>query len=373
MARDKGYSIRYPRRRAIRSALRGVVRLILRFLTRVEITGEEHLPERGPLIVVGNHVAALEAPLMMAATPWQIEGLLGMDIPHEAITQVTMGLYGYIPIQRGAVDRRGLNQALDVLAQGGVVGLYPEGGIWQQGVPRVKRGVAWLSYHAQAPVLPMAFSGTEGARGDALHFRRPDLTVTIGKLIPPAQAPAGQHQREALQAYADQVLAAIYALLPAERRRRTLLHQDETFELHVEVYDKRDRKYFSEMRNLPHGPAVAKFLHSPRILKIFRRNLHFPVEPLERLHEARDPAAMAEAVRAILHYVREVNPHFLTYRLGFEDGLAIEKGLAELLKSLKWAADFKLACHIQPVWRHYDPESGEVVTQIKQRYFDHWM
>jgi 1-acyl-sn-glycerol-3-phosphate acyltransferase len=350
-----------------------VVRLLLRILTRVEITGEEHVPEGGPLLVVGNHIAVIEAPLMMAATPWQIEGLLGMDIPHEAITQVTMSLYGYIPIQRGAVDRRGLSQALDVLAQGGVVGLYPEGGIWQQGVPRAKRGVAWLSYHAQAPVLPMAFSGTEGALGDALYFRRPDLTVTIGKLIPPAQVPAGQPQREAFQTYADQVLAAIYDLLPEEKRRRALLHQDETFELHVEVYDKRDKSYFSETRNLRHGSAVAKFLHSPRILKIFRRNLHFPVEPLERLHEARDPAAMAEAVRSILHYVREVNPHFLTYRLGFEDGLAIEKGLAELLKSLKGAADSGLAVHIQPVWRHYDPGAGEMVTQIEQGYFDHWM
>jgi len=373
LTKSKGYSIRYPRRRAIRGALRGLVRLILRLLACVEIAGEEHVPESGPLLVVGNHVAILEAPLMMTATPWQIEGLLGIDVPHEAITQVTMGLYGYIPIQRGAVDRRGLTQALDVLVQGGVVGLYPEGGIWQQGVPRAKRGVAWLSYYAQAPVLPMAFTGTEGALGDALRFRRPELTVAIGPLIPPAQVPAGQHQRDALQAYADRVLAAIYDLLPEEKRRRTLLHQDETFELHIEVYDKRDRKYFSETRSLHHGPAVAKFLHSPRILKIFRRNLHFPVEPLERLHEARDPAAMAEAVRSILHYLREVNPHFLTYRLDFEDGLAIEKGLAELLKLLKWAADFKLAVHLQPIWHHYDPESGEVVVQIEQGRFEHWM
>ncbi|MFP4395233.1 MAG: lysophospholipid acyltransferase family protein [Anaerolineales bacterium] len=369
----EGYSIRYPRRRVIRGALRGGVRLLLRLLARVKIAGEEHLPRGGPLIVVGNHAAILEAPLMMAVTPWQIEGLLGMDVPHEAISQVTMGLYGYISIQRGAVDRRGLTQALDVLAQGGVVGLYPEGGIWQQGVPRAKRGVAWLSYHAQAPVLPMTFVGTEGALEDALRFRRPELTITIGKLIPPAQASVGQHQRAALQAYADHVLAAVYDLLPEEKRQRALLHQDETFELHIEMYDKRDKKYFSETRSLPHGPAVAKFLHSPRILKIFRRNLHFPVEPLERLHEARDPAAMAEAARSILRYLREVNPHFLTYRLGFEDGLATERGLAELLESLQWAADFKLAVHIQPIWRHYDPESGEMVTQIEQGRFEHWM
>jgi 1-acyl-sn-glycerol-3-phosphate acyltransferase len=50
--------------------MRGVDRVLVAVLTRTKTTGLDHFPEHGPLIVVGNHIAALEAVLMVVHAPW---------------------------------------------------------------------------------------------------------------------------------------------------------------------------------------------------------------------------------------------------------------------------------------------------------------
>lgn len=53
--------IKYPRRVMIRQALRILARVLMPLLADVRITGRENFPDKGPLLVVGNHTAAMEA------------------------------------------------------------------------------------------------------------------------------------------------------------------------------------------------------------------------------------------------------------------------------------------------------------------------
>jgi 1-acyl-sn-glycerol-3-phosphate acyltransferase len=109
--------------------MRSLGRALLPVLTRTTIRGQEHFPEGGPLLVVGNHVAAMEVVLMVVYAPWQIELLGPGDLPPPPWMHAVAGLYGYTPIRRGSADRDALRKALDVLEQGGVVGIFPGGGI----------------------------------------------------------------------------------------------------------------------------------------------------------------------------------------------------------------------------------------------------
>jgi 1-acyl-sn-glycerol-3-phosphate acyltransferase len=77
-------------------------------LFKLSISGKENFPRRGPLLVVGNHTAAMEAVLMAVFSPWQIEMLSAADMPAERITEMVADLYGVIPIHRGAYDRAAL-------------------------------------------------------------------------------------------------------------------------------------------------------------------------------------------------------------------------------------------------------------------------
>jgi 1-acyl-sn-glycerol-3-phosphate acyltransferase len=94
-------------------------------------------------------------------------------------------LYGYIPLFRGSIDQTGLKTALSVLKQNGVIGIFPEGGIWDEGLKEAKIGVSWLSYKSGAPVIPVGFVGMKGALKTALPLKKPKIEMNIGELIRP--------------------------------------------------------------------------------------------------------------------------------------------------------------------------------------------
>jgi 1-acyl-sn-glycerol-3-phosphate acyltransferase len=170
-------SMHYPRRTLQRS----VLRMLGRVLLRVRVTGTGRFPAQGRLLVVGNHVGAVEVPLMIAYGPQQIEMLGPRVIPPPPALDAIARLYGYTAIHRANVDRLPLVRMLDVLRQRGVVGRFAEGGIWDPGTKPTKRGVAWLSHRAQAPILPVGFGSLEGALNAASRLQRPKVSMHVGE------------------------------------------------------------------------------------------------------------------------------------------------------------------------------------------------
>lgn len=368
---DLASAIHYPRRRIRRTLARGLGRALLTLGARVHIKGRENFPRRGPLIVVGNHVAVMEAVLMVVLPPWPVELIGSVDVPHERSSDLIMRFYGFIPVRRGSYDRAALTAGLNVLRQGGILGIFPEGGHWEAGAMRGQTGVAWLSQKSGAPVLPIGFSGMYGALAAMLHGQRPRMGMTVGRPLPAARvdAPGGKAY---LEGYAAEVVAAVRALLPPEELSHGPAITDERLSLETSASDGAGAPAaIPEALAIRHGPALAKFLHRPVLLKIFRQNLHLDaVAPLQRLHVERDPQAIARAVEPILAYLKDDNPYLLAYRFGPEEGEAMRLGLAELHALASWAADAGLRLEVRPV-RRYMLEGQEVV-QVEQEGFERW-
>jgi 1-acyl-sn-glycerol-3-phosphate acyltransferase len=335
----KSYSIAYPRRQFARGALRVASRALLPLLSRTEVAGCEHFPEGGPLLVVGNHIAAMEVVLMVTYAPWTIELLGPGDIPPPPAMHAIARAYGYIPILRGSPDRGALTQALDVLEQGGVVGLFPEGGIWDTGNKPAKRGVAWLSHRAQAPVLPIGFGGIEGALTALLRLQRPRLSMNVGALMPPVTLEEGVPRKEALRQAAARVMREVERLIPPEDRMQHPTLRDERFELQATPRDASGAEVpMPPERAVIHVAALCKVFYRPAILDIWEHDLHLPVAALRHLEAGADPAGVAAALDHVLRYVRETNPGFLSYRFGPREGEAMASGLEELRALARWAA-----------------------------------
>ena len=135
-----------------------------------------------------------------------------------------------------------MRNALDVLQQDGYIGIFPEGGIWQEGKKKALPGIAWLSVQSGAPVLPIGFNDTTGAMNAAFNFKRPKLTMQVGQIIPPAEIPARTNRKEYLQEYADGVMEAVHQLVPQDQYTTEPEIVDERFRLQINILDTYNEK-----------------------------------------------------------------------------------------------------------------------------------
>jgi 1-acyl-sn-glycerol-3-phosphate acyltransferase len=357
------YPIAYPRRRVQRALTRLAGRAVVRLLTRTEMRGLERFPKEGPLLVVGNHTAAMEVVLMVVYAPRQVELLGPADLPPPGATGAIGRFYGFTGVNRGQADRGALTKMLGVLRQGGVVGLFPEGGIWETGPREAKRGVAWLSQQAQAPVLPIGFGGIKGALEEMLRLQRPRLSMNVGALMPPVQCPRGKGRKACLQAAATEILDAVMELVPADERPNRFQPIDERFEFEVTVWDAQGAEMaLPERLAVSNDSAVAKFFYRPALLNIFDKDVQLPVEALKHLSEVREPARIAAALRAILGYLDE-NPYFFTYRFGREGGGAMGESIRELHALMAWAAEAGASVRVRATRRYYLPGGEQEIVE----------
>jgi 1-acyl-sn-glycerol-3-phosphate acyltransferase len=274
--------------------------------------------------------------------------------------------YGYIPIRRGDMDREALNGALDVLKQGGVVGIFPEGGIWESSAKKGRSGVAWLSYYADAPILPIGFGGVDGAIGGMLKLKRPRLTMNIGHIIPPVRPDAeGKSRKEALQDAANMIMKQIEALIPEADKQRWNRIRDERFELQLRVTAANGTEvHLPDELPLDNGLMLAKFFHRPLLLDVFSRNLKLPVQALQHLDTEHNPKQLADAIQQALNYL-ETNPHFLSYRFGYDEGSGMRNGLKELHDIARWAETKGYQVHVTPIRRYRRRGSEDEIVENK--------
>lgn len=351
------YTIRYPRRVVVRFLMRFVGGILLRLLTRPEVHGLEHIPKSGPVILVGNHVAFVEVILMALYVPWQVEFIANGDIPFDPRFEWLVRLYSVLPVNRGSTDRREMEVPLDVLKQGGVIGIFPEGGIWSTEMKRARTGVAWLSFHGSAPLLPMGFGGMRGAIKAVSRLKRPRLVMNIGPLIPPVTGYAeGKSRKEALEEAANAIMAQVQALVPPEEKRGWNRIHDERFDFSLCVHtpDGHEQEVV-----INHREGLGRFFHIPVILDVMARNMHLPVQPLQHLDT--DPAKIAGASEAALTFF-DSHPQFLGYRFGYQIAQEIHAGVVELRDLARSASEDGQRLTLRPV-RTYRNEQGEEIVE----------
>ncbi len=154
--------------------------LVLSF-TRVTVSGLEHVPTTGPLILAANHMSNVDGGLLIAwVTPalgrpvhWMGKAE-ALDWPVAGWLLKQLGVFG---VRRGTADTEAFRLAKAVLDDGRVLGAFPEGTRSPDGaMQRGKEGVTLLALRTGAPILPIgiADSGPVLAEGPApVGLRRP--------------------------------------------------------------------------------------------------------------------------------------------------------------------------------------------------------
>jgi 1-acyl-sn-glycerol-3-phosphate acyltransferase len=207
----------------IYAVLRAGVRLLAWIVLgrRLRISGKEHVPRTGSVLVVGNHVGTVEPALTGAFLPrLDVYYMAKSELFRNRFLGCFFGHSHAFPVVRNSADRAALRRALEVLANGHVLLVYPEGTrSWdEQRIGETHGGAGFIARHSGALVVPVASWGSERVipRGSWLP-RRADVEVRFGEPFRlPATSPDGSRlsNREA----ATTMMERVIALLPQERR-----------------------------------------------------------------------------------------------------------------------------------------------------------
>ena len=158
---------------------------------RLRVWHRERIPASGPLVVVANHSAMVDGPLLYGLLGRRSTFLIKQEMFHGVMSWILLRL-GQIAVRRGSGERAPLITGARVLRAGGVVVVFPEGTRGSGDVRNAHHGAAWLARASGAPLLPVAIRGTPRPPGRGRRFR-PRVDVLIGEpiLTPPDKGRAG--------------------------------------------------------------------------------------------------------------------------------------------------------------------------------------
>jgi 1-acyl-sn-glycerol-3-phosphate acyltransferase len=196
--------------------------VVLKIVFRPWSRGRRNVPRRGPVILASNHLSFADhffgpMPLprkvvfLAKAEYFTGTGLKGL------VSKAFFSGAGQIPIDRtgGEASERALRSGLRVLANGSVLGIYPEGTRSPDGrLYKGRTGVARLALESRAPVVPCAMINTfeflpPGSFRPQLRIRP---GVIFGEALDFSRYYGQESDRAVLRAVTDEIMQQIQKL-----------------------------------------------------------------------------------------------------------------------------------------------------------------
>jgi glycerol-3-phosphate dehydrogenase (NAD(P)+) len=144
--------------------VRCVVYIGIRIWFRLRRTGTGHIPD-GAVILAANHRSFLDPFVVGCCLRRPIYFVAKRELFENRLQAWFLNALGAFPLRRGESDEESVATALELLARGEAVVIFPEGTRIRSGsLGRPKRGVGRLALESGAPVVPLSLTGTERAR-----------------------------------------------------------------------------------------------------------------------------------------------------------------------------------------------------------------
>lgn len=188
-------------------------------ICRVDYAQLSKIPSYGPLILVGNHVNFLDAPILISHLhPRPITALVKEETWKNPLLGALFSIWKTIPIKRGEADRKAFRNALEALQQGKILAVAPEGtrsghGQLQKGYP----GVVLLALKSGATIQPIVSYGSEIIWRNIHQLSRTDFIIVVGNPFH-LNVQGVELTREVREEITSEIMYQLAALLPEKYR-----------------------------------------------------------------------------------------------------------------------------------------------------------
>ncbi|GGY01311.1 1-acyl-sn-glycerol-3-phosphate acyltransferase [Streptomyces minutiscleroticus] len=196
-------------------------------LWKPRVLGAWRVPAAGPVILAVNHSHNIDGPMVMGVAPRPTHFLIKKEAFVGPLDPFLLGI-GQLKVDRTSVDRTAIMQALGVLENGGVLGIFPEGTRGEGDFASLRAGLAYFAVRSGAPIVPVAVLGSTERRGrliKGLPPLRSRVDVVFGdpfEAVEGARSPGagggGRRTRKALDEATVRIQEQLTAHLENARR-----------------------------------------------------------------------------------------------------------------------------------------------------------
>jgi len=193
--------------------------ILFRLYNRWEVTGREHVPATGGVLLVANHTSYADPPIVGTACPRPVNFMAKAELFDIPVLSGLIRRTHAFPVRRGRADGAALRRAIRLLRQGRVLLIFPEGTRSAAGrLKEFEAGAAFIAVQAQAQVVPLAIVGADRLlpRGKPILLPA-KLRVRFGPPLDLSRLRGQRPTREALEEVCEQMSGALRALLPPQR------------------------------------------------------------------------------------------------------------------------------------------------------------
>ncbi|WP_327269956.1 1-acyl-sn-glycerol-3-phosphate acyltransferase [Streptomyces sp. NBC_01218] len=188
-------------------------------LWKPRVLGAWRVPSAGPVILAVNHSHNIDGPMLMGTAPRPVHFLIKKEAFVGPLDPFLRGI-GQLEVDRTTADRTAITRALGVLADGGVLGIFPEGTRGEGDFAALRAGLAYFAVRGGAPIVPVAVLGSTEARGrliSALPPLRSRVDVVFGDAFDAGDG-SGRRTRKALDEATERIRRKLAAHLEDARR-----------------------------------------------------------------------------------------------------------------------------------------------------------
>jgi 1-acyl-sn-glycerol-3-phosphate acyltransferase len=198
---------------------RFLLRVIFRLYNRWEVSGREHVPGSGGVLLIANHTSYSDPPIVGAACLRPVNFMAKAELFKIPVLAGFIRRTHAFPVRRGSADRAALRRAVRLLRAGEVLLIFPEGTRSPDGrLMELETGAAFIALSGEAQVVPVAIVGADGLLPRGRPILLPaKLRVRFGPPLDLSALHGQRPTRPVLQQVADLMEAAFRDLLPPER------------------------------------------------------------------------------------------------------------------------------------------------------------
>ena len=183
---NRSLSFRRRWKHLIYYSLRIFVVPFLRIILRMRMYGLKNVPPTGGALIVSNHVHNADPVLIVSGCSRPVHFMAKSEIWDVPGVRWVADQTGAFPVKRGTADRAALRRAGQILKEGLLVGVFPEGTRSVEGLTKAFRGISMIATHSGAPLIPVGIVGTHDIPGNGSKQQKrthlwPKVTLVFGE------------------------------------------------------------------------------------------------------------------------------------------------------------------------------------------------